>query len=148
MTATAHAAVGIGIAALINNPGIGIPAALISHILCDLTPHWDVGTHLSKKSRFRLTLESTIDVIISACVTLFLLRFVFPQVDFLYGILMAFSAQLLDWLTIPYLYLKINKAPFKWIYGFQHHINVRLDKPWGIVTQVSAVFLLLAIAKL
>ncbi len=148
MTATAHAAIGVTIAALVNNPALGIPLAFASHIICDIIPHWDSGMHKDKKSLKRLTVESTIDVLCSACITIFLLLFVFTEVNFIYGVTMAFTAQLLDWLTIPYLYLKITSAPFKWVYQFQDLINTRLDKPWGIATQISVVLLLIVIAKL
>lgn len=147
MTATAHAAVGVTIAALISNPVIGIPVAFVSHIVCDLTPHWDAGTHMKRKSRRQFAFEGMADVLISFLVTFFLLLYVFPQVNIYYGFLLAFTAQLLDWLTVPYLFLKIKSAPFNWIYKFQHAINVRLDKPWGIITQASVVIILLLLAK-
>lgn len=147
MTATAHAAIGVTLASMINNPAFGIPIAFFSHILCDLTPHWDAGTHMRKKTRQKFAFESMLDVLISIIFTYFLLHYIFPEVNLYYGFLLAFTAQLLDWLTVPYLYLKIKTLPFKLIYQFQHMINIRLDKPWGIVTQVSIVFLLIILAK-
>lgn len=148
MTATAHAAIGVTIAALTSNPAVGIPAAFLSHILCDLTPHWDAGTHMRKKSRTQFALEGITDVFISIFLAFFLLIYVFPTVNIYYGFLLVFTAQLLDWLTVPYLFLGIKTSPFNLVYKFQHAINVRLDKPWGIITQVSVVFLLILLAKL
>src|SRR3989344_2912631 len=116
MTATAHAAIGVTIAAMTSNPVIGIPVAFLSHILCDLTPHWDAGTHMKKKSRGQFAFEGIADVIISSIVALFLLHYVFPNVNVYYGLLLAFSAQFLDWLTVPYLFLGIKTSPFNWVY--------------------------------
>lgn len=148
MTATSHAAIGVTIAALIPDPVIGLPVSFLSHILCDMTPHWDAGTHMKKKSTMQLTLESIIDVLLSIIVTLFMLIYIFPRLNMTYGLFSAFISQLLDWLTVPYLFLNMKFAPFSWVAAFQRKINIRLDKPWGIITQVTVVFVCILIAKI
>jgi hypothetical protein len=41
MTALNHAATGALVAAAINRPLLALPAALISHFVIDMIPHWD-----------------------------------------------------------------------------------------------------------
>ena len=148
MTATAHALIGIAIAAAIHNPYIAIPVALLSHIPCDLTPHWDAGTHFEKKSGRQLFNEGLIDVIVSGISSIIVLFTLFPELNLFYGLVGAFSAQFLDWITAPYYMFNLKMQPFKLLFIFQKKINVRLDKPWGIVTQASVVAVLLILAKI
>jgi CBS domain containing-hemolysin-like protein len=147
MTATAHAAIGISLASLLPNPLIGIPIALVSHVICDLIPHWDAGTHFEKKDGTQLFHEGALDVIISAIVSLLLLIVVFPHVTLFYGAIMVFSAQFFDWFAAPYYMFNMRFPPFSWTFNFQKATNKRLDKPWGIVTQIFAVLSLIIAAK-
>jgi hypothetical protein len=41
MTGLNHALTGATVAALINEPAIALPAALLSHFVVDMIPHWD-----------------------------------------------------------------------------------------------------------
>lgn len=148
MTATGHAIVGVVIAAKIANPYIAIPLAIGSHVICDLFPHWDVGTHFEKKSTATIFEEGILDVVISMITTLLMLLFIFPTTNFFYAVLMVFMAQLLDWGWAPYSFLGWKFPPFSWLYRFSFLINVRLDKPWGIINQVLVLVLLVVVAKL
>jgi hypothetical protein len=148
MTATGHAVIGVVIAATIPNPLIAVPLALGSHLLADLFPHWDAGTNRSKKSKQRFLMEAVADVILSLAVTFFLVLYLFPQTDLIYAYLIVFFAQFFDWITAPYLFFKIEKPGiFKWFYEFQKkYFDTRLDKPWGIIGQVTLLILLIGIA--
>ncbi len=147
MTATAHAAIGVSLAALIPNPVIGLPIAICSHIICDLIPHWDAGTHFEEKTSGQLFEEAVLDVIVSSIVTLVLLLFLFPNIGIVYGGSMVLASQLFDYLAAPYYMFNMKFPPFSWIFLFQKATNTRLDKPWGIVTQAAVVLFLLIIAK-
>lgn len=147
MTATGHAMVGTIIAGTISNPLLSIPIALVSHVICDIIPHWDAGTHMNKKKSPQLFWESVLDVTVSYIASFLLLTFLFPETSLLYGFFIAFMAQLLDWITAPYYILKWKFPPFSWFYTFSGITNTRLDKPWGIVTQVVFVTLLMIVAK-
>ncbi len=148
MTATSHAIIGVSLAAILPHPIFGIPVALVSHVICDLIPHWDAGTHFEKKTSRQLFNEGAMDVIISAVTATLLLLFVVPQVNFFYGVIMVFVAQFFDWLAAPYYMFHMKFPPFSWTYHFQKATNIRLDKPWGIVTQGIVVLSLLILASL
>lgn len=148
MTATGHALIGTLLAVQIQNPIVGIPIAFASHILADLMPHWDAGTHFEKKSLHAITLEAIADVVISFVASFALIYYLFPTTDYTYVFLMILSAQGIDWLTAPYIFLKLRMQPFKFFHQLSTSTNTRLDKPWGIITQVAVVAILLLFALL
>lgn len=146
MTATGHALIGVIIAAKFTNPYIAIPLALASHFLADIYPHWDAGTNYRKKTKQRFLQEAAADVLVSFMASYLFLALFFPQTNLLYAFILIITAQLPDWATAPYL-LGFKIKPFNFIYKFQSRFNTKLDKPWGIITQVAAVLLLLLLAK-
>lgn len=147
MTATGHALLGVVIAAKITNPYLAVPVAIISHVLGDILPHWDTGTHSGKKTRKRLFIDAFVDVSLGFVASFALLYFVFPQTDPLYATSMIIASQGLDWVTAPYLFFRIKIPPFTWFYRFQKFIENQLDKPWGIVTQAGVVLVAIIAAK-
>ena len=148
MTATAHAVIGTIIAAKIGNPALAIPIALASHIALDAIPHWDPATNRKEKKKQRLFIDSMVDVTLSFVVSYFLALFLFPTVNLSYVLLIVIFSQLFDWLTSPYYFFGINLPPFNWAYKFQKIFDNKLDKPWGIITQVSVIALVLFLAIL
>ncbi len=147
MTATGHALIGAVIAAKISNPALAIPIALASHLAADLFPHWDLGTNAKGKSRLRLRTEATLDVIVGFILSYLLIYYIFPTTNISYAFFMIIVSQLPDWLTMPYYFFNIRIQPFVWAYKFQKHFDNRLDKPWGIINQVSAILILVLLAK-
>jgi len=145
MTATAHAIVGAAIATRFSNPVVALPLALASHFVCDKIPHWDLMTS-KDKSRRRVLFESVIDVLIGfALVGIFFVYFrhsLNPALVFL-G---AFTAQLPDWLELPYFVFGKQYPIFYQNYRAQkwfHDVwfDSRLSAPWGVITQVITVAL-------
>ena len=148
MTATGHAVIGTVIAATISIPALAIPIAICSHVFADLVPHWDAGTHKKEKTEKEFLFEAIIDVVISYIVGFLLVHFLFPQTNILYAFMIIFFAQLLDWLTAFYNILHWRFPPFTWFYTFSHETNMKLDKPWGIITQTAVCVALLVIGKM
>ncbi|MDO8486832.1 MAG: hypothetical protein Q7S45_00850 [Candidatus Curtissbacteria bacterium] len=143
MTATAHALIGASIAATFTNPIIGIPLAFVSHFLADIVPHWDVGTNHRQKSVFRLRIEATFDVLLGFALSFLLFaKFVEPT----YLFVMIIAAQLPDWLGTPYWLFNLKFPPFSWAYYIGHKIQSRMQLPWGLVTQIAIVGLIVATA--
>lgn len=136
MTATAHALAGAVIAAKIANPFLAYPAAVGSHFLMDIIPHWDTGTHREEKTRMRFFLESALDV----SVGIFLVFLLFANhVNPLHLWLSVFFAQLPDWLTAPYLFLKLKVFPSFEIYKIQSFLNTRASLAVGLATQIVII---------
>ena len=136
MTATAHALIGASIAARVVNPIIGIPLAFFSHFLADLVPHWDVGTNHRQKSNLRSRVEAVFDVLLG----FFIAFLLFSQlVSPTYLIVMIIAAQLPDWIGTPYWLFDLKFPPFSWGYYLGHKIQSRLQLPWGLVTQIVVV---------
>lgn len=149
MTATGHAVIGVAIAAVFPDPIVAIPIALLSHVAADAFPHWDIGTNRSKKPKDRFVQEAVFDLILSYVVTFALVTFLFPQTNLIYAYAVVIAAQFLDWASAPYVFLKITKPPFfYWAYKFQKQFDNRLDKPWGIIGQISVLVALILIAML
>ena len=147
MTATAHAVIGTIIAAKVGNPALAIPLAIASHFVADAIPHWDTGTNWREKNKIRFFLESFFDVALSFVLSYILIALFFPTLKIPYAFFIVVVSQLPDWITAPYLFFKIKIWPFREMYEFQRGFNVRLDKPWGIITQVLILIILLIIAK-
>lgn len=148
MTATGHAVLGAVIAAKIPNPYIAIPIAILSHIACDILPHWDAGTHGHKKTKKQLRFEATIDVLVGYVVSYGLIFWLFPTTDPFYVFVMITASQLLDWITMPYYFFGVKYALGLWMYKVQKGFNSKLDKPWGIVTQAVVLIVIIILAKL
>lgn len=146
MTGTAHAVIGTVIAAKVGNPTLAIPLALASHVIADLIPHWDTLTNRDRKSRRRLFIDTGFDGILALTLSYSVIVFLFPSTSYDYAILIMFFAVLPDLLHMPYTIFNVRQ--FKWAYDFGHATNKTLDKPWGIVTQIFAVSLLVFLSLL
>ncbi len=139
MTATAHALIGASIAAKVVNPIFGIPLAIASHFVADLVPHWDAGTNHRQKSLNRIRIEATLDVLLGFALAFLIFR---HTVDPNYLFVMIISAQLPDWLEAPSRLFGIKIPPFSWMDWLGHKLQSRMQLPWGLVTQVVIVGLL------
>lgn len=145
MTATSHALIGASIAAKITNPVIGIPLAIASHFAADLVPHWDAGTNHRNKTKMRLRAEATLDVLLGFALVMLLFRtLAFDRPIYLFS--MIISAQLPDWLEAPSWMFNFKVPPFSWMDYLGHKLQSRMQLPWGLVTQVVTVGLLVMFA--
>lgn len=139
MTATAHALIGASIASKVVNPIIGIPLAVVSHFVADLIPHWDAGTNHRQKSLTRLRIEATADVLVGFALVYLIFR---NTVEPVYLFTMVIAAQLPDWLEAPSWMFGFKVPPFSWLDWLGHKLQSRLQLPWGLVTQVVIVGML------
>jgi hypothetical protein len=98
MTATNHALTGAAIGLISGNPWVAVPAALISHFICDSLPHFGFAERqkILKTSLFRnyLIVEAAICFVI-----VFLLFAVHPD-HWLLAAICAFAAASPDFLWI------------------------------------------------
>ena len=143
MTATAHALIGASIALKVTNPLLGIPIAILSHFIADLIPHWDAGTNHKLKSLTRLKIEAAADVILGFLLT-FLIFWRLVPTEYLF--IMIIAAQLPDWLEAPSWMFNIKVPPFTWLDWLGHKLQSRMQLPWGLVTQVVVVGILVIYA--
>lgn len=146
MTATGHAIIGTLIAAKIPNPYIAIPLAVASHIVADMIPHWDTATNVKTKGKKRVIAETMYDIVLGFFISWLLVVYFFPTTNTVYVIVMILASQSLDWLTAPYYFLNIRFPLFRLAYQFQKKFDNSLDAPWGIVTQVGILLLLIGLA--
>lgn len=139
VTATGHAIIGTSLAAIIPNPVIGIPVAILSHVFADAFPHWDTGTNMKKKSKAEFVIGSFIDLGISFFVPFILTAYLFPQTSLVYVYIMVIAAQGLDWVSAPSVFLGWKFPPITWSLTIQKMFDNRLDKPRGVIYQVVAL---------
>lgn len=137
MTATGHAIIGAVIAAKIGNPQLAIPIALVSHVLADLTPHWDLGTNGNITKDKDIVIKTFTDVLFGFVISFAMLGIFFPGTNPAYAFSIIIISQLPDWLAFPYLFLKIDVPPFNWVYKFQKVFHWEMEKPWGIIIQAA-----------
>ena len=135
MTATAHALIGGAIAASVSNPSLGLPLAALSHPIVDMIPHWDFGWGWKKKTKIKLFIQSSFDLIFGITITFLIFG---RYTDNLYLISAIFLSEVWDILQMPYL-LWGWRFPFSIFYKFQHEINGQAKLPWGIITQAATV---------
>jgi len=142
VTATAHALIGASLAVKIANPYLGIPLAILSHFVADLIPHWDAGTNHKQKSLTKLKIEAAFDVILGFSLVFLIFRN-FATANPIYLASMVIAAQLPDWLEAPSWMFGFKVPPFSWLDWLGHKLQSRLALPWGLVTQIVVVGLML-----
>ena len=148
MTATAHAVIGAVIAAKIGNPSLAVPIALASHVAADAIPHWDTATNRETKGVKKVIVDSAFDLTVGFIFSYLIILFLFPNTNLTYAFFLILVSQSLDWLMVPYRLFNINFFLFRWSYKFQKLFDNRMDKPWGIITQVVFLVLLLILGKI
>lgn len=136
MTATAHAIIGGAIAASIPDPAIGLPLAALSHPLADMIPHWDFGWGWRKKTKVKLFLQSSADLLIGTTLAFALFS---SSTNNLYLLMAIFLSEVWDLMQAPYWLLNWKFPPFSTFYNIQHAINGKAKLPWGIFTQAATV---------
>ena len=144
MLAVSHALIGASIAKLVPNPYLGLPLALASHFLGDLTPHWDMRTRKAKRSISQVVFLSLADAFIGYGLGFWLF---YPQVGPIYLLAMMFAAQFPDWLEAPFHVFSWNFPPFSTIKLLQSQLHYKMDLPWGLVIQllIAAAFVLISL---
>lgn len=142
MTSTGHALIGALLAAKFNNPYLAVGLSFLTHYPSDILPHWDVGTHLGKKSAMRRFVEGSVDIGIGLILSIIVYSYLSLENNYLLLLLCIFSAQLPDWISAPYTVFKMNIPVIKKLDDFSDRLHHKLDKPWGIFTQIGALLAL------
>jgi hypothetical protein len=111
MTAINHALTGTIIGLVVGEPLLAIPAAFLSHYICDALPHFGTGLPMnqvmrSDKFRAYLFVEAGL------CFLLVILLAVFQPVNWQLAAISAFAAAAPDWLS------------------FNRFITIRRGKTW------------------
>jgi hypothetical protein len=141
MTALSHALIGAAISAKSGDPLIAGTLALITHLVCDAIPHWDLGTNWRLRPKVVTGSLAILETVVALVGTFALFsRIISPSL-----LLITIICSLLpDWLEVPY-YLLMPHSPrlFYYIYKIQSRLHSRLQAPQGIWTQVAVVGLFL-----
>lgn len=145
MTATAHALVGGAIAASIKDPTIGIFLSAASHPILDMIPHWDAAWNWREKSKLRFFAEALTDLIVGCLLTFYLFG---GKTDFWYLSLAILASVVWDIMEVPFWFFKWHFPPFSWSHKVQSHLQGKAALPWGIVSQVITVGIIILILNL
>ena len=138
MLAASHAIAGAIIASQVADPGIGYAAALISHPLLDLFPHWDFNTRHKDQTKWHILWTSLLDAFIGYTVGLILFSRI---VDWKILMITMFIAQLPDWIEAPFHVFNWSFFPFVTVKKIQHYWHTKLDWPWGFLPQIGVLIL-------
>lgn len=101
-----------------------------------MIPHWDFGLGWRQKTKRKILAEGFLDVALSYVLIFLIQRYHLPHINLIYLFVIAFIAQLPDWLEVPYLLFNWKAQPFTFFYQIQHIIHRKMDLPWGLVSQV------------
>jgi len=141
MTAINHALTGAFIGIATGNPWVAVPAAFISHFLCDAIPHFDVPGP-SRTSRLRTKLFLNVQILLGAVLcALIVLVLVWAQpIHWFLAAVCAFTATIPDLLFIPrYTHvIKTGHDPVdrNWFWRFHNRIQW-FQEPIGGVVEVA-----------
>ena len=136
MLQTSHSLIGASIARSFPNPFLAWPLAVISHFLADLTPHWDLRTRKTKRSKVNTIFISLTDALIGFSLVFLLFR---SSVSLPHLFITTFLAQLPDWLEAPYHIFDWYFPPFSSIKNLQSKLHRKLNLPWGLIYQIIIV---------
>jgi len=139
MTETAHLIMGAAIASRVPNPYLASIFALTSHLLLDIVPHWDTGTNWRNRSMKKTILYTAVDLGLGIAMSVVLFG---NQVSLPYMLFIMFMSTLPDWLEGPY-FFGFKIPPFSSIYRLQHIFHKKKNLPWGLITQIAFVAVLL-----
>jgi len=137
MTATNHALTGALIGLIIGEPLLAVPAAIASHYLCDILPHYASAgdaKHVLKTKAFRNYLVTEAGI----CFILVLILAATQPEHWLLACACAFLAAAPDFLWIPR-YVK-TRAGTKWQPNLFSRFALRIQwfqRPIGAVVEVA-----------
>lgn len=144
MTATAHALIGGAIASTVPDPVVGLSLSFISHPLLDLIPHWDFAENWRTKKSSKLFLEASADLGFGVLLSYFLFG---SNVNLWYFFACIIVSEVWDAFEAPYWLLGWTFPPFSWLYNIQSNMQGKLKLPWGIITQIVTVVLIVLILQ-
>lgn len=91
----------------------------------------------------RLRVEAAFDVLLGFALVYLIFGGI---VGSAYLFVMIIAAQLPDWLETPSSKFGLKIPPFSWIEWLGHKLQNRMQLPWGLVTQIVVVGLIVALA--
>jgi len=144
MLAVTHSLVGGFTATKITNPFISSPLLVISHLLLDRIPHWDLGTNFKKRKKIINFLLAGGDLFAGIAACFFIFQRNSPFNPLLWtGV---FFSLLPDFLEFPALFLNWRFFPFDKLELIHSYFFHRKEKfPQGLISQliiISAILLL------
>ena len=151
MTAPNHALTGAFIGLAVGNPLVAIPAAFVSHFVCDAIPHYDVPGK-TKTARLLSKLFLHVQIIAGGvlCFVIVLLLGIFHPAHWILASICAFMATSPDLLFMPrYIYAKrtgIDPIGRNWFWRFHGRIQWFQEPIGGVVEVVWAVALVLLLS--
>lgn len=144
MTSIAHAIVGASVAAKTGNPYVAGSVALGLHFVCDLIPHWDLGTNYRKRPKWITGSLAIAETITALFIGLVIFKPFVPSYNIL--LISIIFSLLPDWIEAPYHILSPNAPKWMyWTYKPQAILHSRMKLPWGMVTQIVTVIIALFI---
>ncbi|MFC1653273.1 hypothetical protein ACFL1M_00295 [Patescibacteria group bacterium] len=144
MLAASHAIAGAIIASAASTPEVGYLAALISHPLLDLFPHWDFNTRHNIQTKWQIIYSSLLDAGVGFAIGLALFS---ETTDWKVLVATMFIAQLPDWIEAPYHVFEWDFPPFSTIKRLQHFWHTKLDWPWGFIPQAAVVLFAIFLSR-
>lgn len=145
MLVTTHLMTGAVIGSLVSSLPLSIILAILSHYSLDLIPHFDQGVFKNNRKRFYFW--ATVDFLVGGL----LLLFIFSQISFDYGILLAALAAILPDLldSTPIISLYLHRISFlNRIYRFHEQIQKpgkKYQYSIGIIVQLLIIGISIAI---
>ncbi|HVW23420.1 MAG TPA: hypothetical protein VHB51_02990 [Candidatus Saccharimonadales bacterium] len=135
MTATNHALTGAILGLAVGNPWVALPAAFVSHFVCDAIPHYDVS-HGSNEEKIASRTFFYVQIVggLIGCVALVAVLVISQPAHWLLACICAFLAASPDLLAIPR-FQSVKRGGKDlldrwWFWRFHHNIQW-FQKPIG-----------------
>jgi len=144
MLTTPHATAGIALGSLLVNPLLVIPAAIASHFLLDMVPHWQetlAPYTPTRKTYIRAPLDICLAIILTVVATHW-------QPDHTAAIwLGAFFANAPDFDSIVVILPKLKRGMIRKFWDWHCAIQRETSSLWGILPQLTLMILCLFFVK-
>lgn len=151
MTAANHALTGAFIGLAVGNPWVAVPAAFISHFVCDAIPHYDVpgATH---EARIGSGLFWKVQILagLLLCMGIVAVLALLHPTHWLLAVICAFLATSPDLLAIPrFMSVRRSNLDIKdkwWFWRFHNRIQW-FQKPIGGIVEIAWAIVMVALVR-
>lgn len=136
MLTTPHTAAGIALGAALGNPLLTVPAAITSHFLLDMVPHWQ-ETLAPYNPTWKTYVRVPIDIAMAVAITIFAAHMVPQHAAAIWT--GAVAANVPDFDSLVVLVPNIKRGLVQKFWDWHCAIQRETNSLWGILPQLAVI---------
>ena len=136
MLTTPHAAAGITLGAITGNPILAIPAALVSHYLLDMVPHWQETLAPYKPTRWTY-IRIPLDIVLAVGLTTWAAYVMPSHASAIWT--GAIAANIADLDSLVVLLPSVKRGLIQKYWDWHCRIQRETSSLWGLLPQVGLI---------